>query len=713
MAMACGLAALLAIPSSAAAASCQTASHQFTFSGEEQCYEVPAGITTLGVVAVGAPGGGGQNDNPSLPIPASFGARVSGYVRVSPGQTIYVEVGGAGGAGTYTGGTAPGGAGGWNGGAPGASGGVSGAGGGGASDVRTESCGPDCATGGDAASLASRLLVAGGGGGAGGGAGGSGSRGGNGGELGGAGQPGQLFIGSDPRNGLGGEGGQAEAGGAGGAPASTAGCFVGTTPPGGGGSLGAGGAGGAAGFTIGFPQGGGGGGGGLFGGGGGAAGGCNTEAFYAGGAGGGGSSFGPARTTYAVDATGQASVEITPVEEPSATISAPAAGERFNQGESVPTAFSCAEGANGPGLESCSDSEGEATTSGGTGRLDTSRPGLFTYSVTAVSEDGLVKSAEIDYTVAGPPSASITAPSSGGFYAQGQVVPTTFTCAEGTLGPGVESCEDSNGSTTGSGELDTASLGEHTYTVTATSEDGQAESESITYTVAAPPSASITSPPAGGTYEQGQVVPTSFTCAEGASGPGLESCDDGAGANTIAGGSGALDTTTLGEHTYVVTATSPDGQSASASVTYTVVAKSEPETPKSTGPSQAGAPSNTSPPPPTGAPIELGRPRVNPKTGVVTVRFSFPEPGFATLEAGAPGHRTKGARARTLRYGQVKLTMGAAGTYTLRLKPTSRVLASLAQARSASLHLTLAFVPAGTSARLTVTTTVKARLDRG
>ncbi len=117
----------------------------FKYTGGEQTFAVPAGVTHIHVESVGGAGG-------TAPAGGTLGGRgavVSGTVTVTPGHTLYVEVGGAG-AGTT---------GGFNGGG-GQTNGDFGGGGGGASDVRTIARI-------EPKTLESRLIVAAGGGGGG------------------------------------------------------------------------------------------------------------------------------------------------------------------------------------------------------------------------------------------------------------------------------------------------------------------------------------------------------------------------------------------------------------------------------------------------------------------------------------------------------------------------------------------------------------------
>jgi hypothetical protein len=101
----------------------------------------------------------------------------------------------------------------------------------------------------------------------------------------------------------------------------------------------------------------------------------------------------------------------------------------------------------------------------------------------------------------GQPQASISSPASGSTVGQGDTVGTSFSCSEGTGGPGLASCNDSVGTGTaggGSGHLDTVTLGAHTYTVTATSKDGATATAQIAYTVVSqPPPGTLTVTKAG------------------------------------------------------------------------------------------------------------------------------------------------------------------------------------------------------------------------
>lgn len=118
----------------------------FNYTGGMQQWVVPEGVTSIDVDVRGAQGGTAADYYDDTGGPGGPGGRVETTLSVTPGETLYIYVGGAG----------SGGVGGYNGGGSGGSGGGYGGsgGGGGASDIRQ---------GGNA--LSNRIVVAGGGGG--------------------------------------------------------------------------------------------------------------------------------------------------------------------------------------------------------------------------------------------------------------------------------------------------------------------------------------------------------------------------------------------------------------------------------------------------------------------------------------------------------------------------------------------------------------------
>ncbi|MBA4373980.1 MAG: hypothetical protein C0402_14110 [Thermodesulfovibrio sp.] len=232
----------------------------FNYTGSEQTYSVPPGVCQVTVDAYGGQGGSGGGVTGS--IAGGLGGSTTATIDVTPGEMLYIYVGGSGGnglAGSLIGGTE-----GFGGGGPGGSYNLSSCapngsgGGGGASDVRRGGNG-----------LGHRVIVAAGGGGGGGGA-----------QYGGGSGGGVVGIGG---GGSGGGGGTNSSGGIGGTPGGAGGS-------GSSGSIGIGGTGGVGTCSIG-----GGGGGGLYGGGGGA----GSSGSGNGSGGGGGSSLAAGGTTTA------------------------------------------------------------------------------------------------------------------------------------------------------------------------------------------------------------------------------------------------------------------------------------------------------------------------------------------------------------------------------------------------------------------------------
>ena len=344
------LASLSAVPKveviySSAGAETQT----FTHTGAEQTFVVPGGVTSIEVLAIGGRGGEAAG------TPGGAAAKVSADLTVTPGQTLYVEVGGEG--QDVTGATI--GAGGFNG---GGAGGAGAGGGGGASDIRTS---PRSA----GLSPETRLVVAPGGGG---GAGNGNSLGGSGGDAGAPGEP------DEEGTNFGGGAGTASEGGDGG---------EGCASTGSNGQLGVAGSGGAAG--EGGANGGGGGGGGYYGGGGGG-GGC----LFGGGGGGGGSPLVPAGGSpelAALEAEPEIQITYTPV-PPSISIIAPTSGATYTEGQAVTAVYTCTAPV-GTTVTTCAGPVPNG------GALNTTGVGPHSFTVNAEDADGSTATKTVNYTV--------------------------------------------------------------------------------------------------------------------------------------------------------------------------------------------------------------------------------------------------------------------------------------------------------------------------
>jgi hypothetical protein len=91
------------------------------------------------------------------------------------------------------------------------------------------------------------------------------------------------------------------------------------------------------------------------------------------------------------------------------------------------------------------------------------------------------------------PTIDISTPADGSQFTLDQGVLPDISCDDGT-GTGVASCTATAGTDSATGELDTSTLGWHTFTVTATDYAGNSSTKSVTYQIVPVPGLSVNKP---------------------------------------------------------------------------------------------------------------------------------------------------------------------------------------------------------------------------
>ncbi|MGN6867626.1 MAG: Ig-like domain-containing protein [Solirubrobacteraceae bacterium] len=557
-----------------------TVSQSFSQPGET-AFTVPANVNQINIDAFGAPGGGSGGFG-------GAGAEVQGDLSVTPGQTLYLEVGIGGGNPHYLGANVGG---------PG----------GGESDVRTCSATAQTCTipgYGTATSAQTQLLVAAGGGGSGGATSDAGG-GGDAGLLNGNGADGQSSA-----NAGGGHGATVSAPGLGGSSAS-------------GGPSGSSGSGNLGGDGW---SGGGAGGAGRYGGGGG--GGVGVASQGAAGGGGGSSWVNQDATgvgAYLTHITGASSaastaaphivISYTPTQAVGLAIATPTSQELVN---AYPE-FS-GTGSGNPGDQQ------SVTVSIYTGQTATGAPvqtfstaldsshqydakptsplasGTYTAVISQQDAGGKTGSNSVTFVVdATGPAVTITQPADGLVTA---TTPTTFGGDAGTEPndtPNItfliyagtdesgENVELAHTGVTADGHWEVQipriqwADGPYLEVVKQTDSVGNTTTRTATFTIDAPlPTASVTSPADGATYHVGDPVTAAYTCAS--TGSGIASCT-----GPMPNGA-TLDTTVVGQHTFTVQAMDNAGNLVSTTVHYTVAEVTPPAPPiPPTPPTPAGS----------------------------------------------------------------------------------------------------------------------------
>ena len=157
---------------------------------------------------------------------------------------------------------------------------------------------------------------------------------------------------------------------------------------------------------------------------------------------------------------------------PSVVVSTPSNGALYALNSSINAVYSCTDN-SGQGIRSCVGDAGNGAP------LDTSTPGVHTFTVTATDNGSATSTRTVSYTVVGPPIVAITAPA-GGPYLVGSSMPVDYSCTSTVPALGALTC---TAAVPAGGALDTGTVGAKTFTVTATDALNLTTSRTVAYLV--------------------------------------------------------------------------------------------------------------------------------------------------------------------------------------------------------------------------------------
>jgi hypothetical protein len=262
---------------------------------------------------------------------------------------------------------------------------------------------------------------------------------------------------------------------------------------------------------------------------------------------------------YSINLTGTTACDSTP---PTVDLRSPANGGQVKQGAELVVDFSC-DDSGGSGLASCVGSRPDGAL------LDTSKLGPVSVTVTALdrARNQTVVTNTVTVVDQTKPTITLTTPADGAVYEMGEQVLADYSCEDEANGSGLDSCV---GTAPDDTAVDTGSLGDKTFTVTAADKAGNSASKTVSYAVvdATPPSIAITTPADGEVYAVGQQVTAAYSCVDADS--GVETC-----VGSVANGA-AVDTGSVGEKSFTVEASDKAGNTASQTVSYTVADRTAP-----------------------------------------------------------------------------------------------------------------------------------------